>query len=144
MVGRVENVFLRPKGAASKSLKLKARIDTGAGLCSMHAHDLVNFERDGKPWVRFAVLEPKTDQPIYFEQPLVRHVFIKQLNGEDQRRSIVNMSIALGDVVERVDVTLTDRSDYVYQVLIGRNFLRDHIVVDVSRKFVASEGLHLK
>lgn len=143
IIGRVENAFLKLSGPEQIKLKLKARIDTGAGLSSMHAQELVSFERDGKPWVRFAVLKPKTSEPVFFERPVRRYVSIKQLGGNYQKRPIVGMALVLGDIEETVDVTLTDRSGYVYQVLIGRNFLRDRAVVDVSRKFIADDKLHL-
>lgn len=130
LIGRVENVYLPDK------LKFKARIDTGAGLSSIHALDVTEFERDGKGWVRFAV--PKRGgEKIYFEQPVKRYINIKQLSGEPQRRPIVIMSIVLGSLEEQIEVTLSDRTGYLYEVLIGRNFLRDRAVVDVSKKFTA-------
>lgn len=130
VIGRVENVWLLPD-----KIKFKARIDTGAGLSSMHAIDLVEFERDGKRWVRFSVPASATKM-IQYEQPVKRYVSIKQHTGTPQRRPIVTMSILLGSVEERVDFTLTNRKDYLYRILIGRNFLRDTAIVDVSRKFI--------
>lgn len=130
IIGRVENVWLLPD-----QLKFKARIDTGAGLSSMHAADLIEFERDGKRWVRFSV--PASDtETMQYERPVKRYVSIKQHTGKPQRRPIVSMSIRLGNLEERVDFTLTNRKDYLYRILIGRNFLRDTAVVDVSRKFI--------
>ena len=141
IIGRVENVFLKLDNARNKSLKVKSRIDTGAGISSMHGHHMVEFERDGKPWVRFAILEAKTDNPVFFERKVVRFVEIKQLDGQPQRRPVVRMSLTLGNIEENLEITLTDRTGYVYQVLVGRNFLRDRAVVDVSRKFIADDDL---
>lgn len=129
VIGRVEYAYLQD------NLRFKARIDTGAGLTSLHASDLVEFERDGKAWVRFAVQEKKNSDKVFIEQPVKRFINIKQLTGDPQRRPIIVMAINIGPLEERVEVTLTDRSGYLYEVLIGRNFLRDRAVVDVSRKF---------
>ncbi len=129
MIGRVEWVFILPD-----KLRLKARIDTGAGISSLHAADLVEFDRDGKPWVKFLIPMPK-QKAVPIERPVRRYVEIKQLSGKPQRRPVVSMTLKLGPVEEQVEVTLTDRSDYLYQLLIGRNFLRDRAIVDVSRRF---------
>ena len=129
VVGRVEYVEVIPD-----DLKLKARIDTGAGVSSMHARDLIAFERDGKPWVRFSLEDHQQKQTV-IERRVKRYISIKRHVAEPQRRPVVAMTLALGSVEEQVDVTLTDRSDYLYPILIGRNFLRDRIIVDVSKKF---------
>ena len=73
---------------------------------------------------------------ITVERPIKRLVEIKQLAGESQRRPIVIMSLRLGSIEEQVEMTLSDRTDFVYPILIGRNFLRDRAIVDVSRKYV--------
>lgn len=130
VIGRVEYVQLNP----SEKI-LKARIDTGAGISSLNAIDLVQFQRDGKNWVRFNIIDPETKQPLAFEKKVKRYVTIKQLSGEDQRRPIIVMGLVLGSINEQVELTLADRSDYVYQLLIGRNFLRDRAIVDVSHKY---------
>lgn len=140
VIGRVEYVLIKRNGMREAPLKLKARIDTGAGLTAMQAYDKVEFERDGAPWVRFGLMPPKSDKPLFFERPVKRYVNIKQFGGALQRRPVVRMSVSLGDIEENVEVTLVDRSDYVYQVLVGRNFLRDRAIVDVRRKFIADDG----
>ncbi|GEM_PF-1019935 len=130
VIGRVEKIYL-----LSEKKLLKARIDTGAGISSLHAVDIKAFDRDGKPWVRFRI--PMTaSELITVERPIKRLVEIKQLAGESQRRPIVIMSLRLGSIEEQVEMTLSDRTDFVYPILIGRNFLRDRAIVDVSRKYV--------
>jgi hypothetical protein len=132
VIGRVENVLFVPD-----QLKLKARIDTGAGLSSIHGIDITDFERDGQSWVRFAMLTPKTEKKIFLERPVKRYKNIKQFGRKNQQRPVVLMSLKLGSIEEQVEMTVTDRTGYIYQVLIGRNFLRDRAIVDVSDTFVA-------
>ena len=131
IIGRVEYVQLNPSQQV-----LKARIDTGAGLSSLNAVNLVPFQRDGKNWVRFNITDPKTKKIITLEKKIKRYVNIKQLSGDYQRRPIILMGLVLGSIEEQVELSLTDRSGYVYQLLIGRNFLRDRAIVDVSQKFI--------
>jgi hypothetical protein len=43
------------------------------------------------------------------------------------------MWVTLGKTRSRIDVNLTNRSNFEYPMLIGRNFLTDSLIVDVSR-----------
>lgn len=130
LIGRLENILV-----STEKLKLKARIDTGAGLSSLHANNLTEFERDGESWVKFS-LTPKGQETHILERPVERYISIKQHTGEPQRRPVVFMRVTLGPIDEQIEMSLTDRSDYLYQALIGRNFLRDRAIVDVSNKFL--------
>ena len=66
------------------------------------------------------------------ERRLRRKVLIKQQMGESERRYVVKLWMTLGKIRELVDVTLSDRTDFEYPVLVGRNLLTDTAIVDVS------------
>jgi hypothetical protein len=53
-----------------------------------------------------------------------------------QKRPIVDMNLTIGEVTHMVEVNLTDRSGLDFLLLVGRNFLKDAAVVDVSRQHV--------
>lgn len=130
LVGEVEYATVHPG-----NLRLEARIDSGATTTSMHAVDIKSFERDGQRWVRFTTLTERGGE-ITLEQPRVRHVRIKGEGDDYERRPVVMLDIQIGSVRQKIEVSLTDRENYHYPLLIGRNFLRDHAVIDVSRKYV--------
>ena len=54
-----------------------------------------------------------------------------------ERRLVVLMTMTLGSMTEQVEFSLNDRSDMEHPVLIGRNFLRNNAIVDVSQEFIA-------
>lgn len=133
ILGEIEYVYLDPPG-----LEFTARIDTGAQTSSLNAHDIVEFERDGKPFVKFNVIHPGTGEKIELTRRLRRHVRVKERGDrESQRRPVVRMHVALADINEQINFTLIDRGRLKHQVLIGRNLLRDLAIVDVSKKFTA-------
>lgn len=131
VVGQVENVTVE-----TLKLKFKAKIDSGALFTSINAIDMKHFERDGKKWARFALLHPETGQKVYFELPIVRSKVIKQLSGKYQERPVVLMTLRLGSIKENVEVTLSDRTGYLYQLLIGRNFMENRMMIDVGKSFI--------
>ncbi len=136
VIGRVEWVWVE---ALHK--KVKARIDTGATLSSIHATKIERFERDGQNWVRFfmrvnAEGETGGEQERQFEVPLARSVKIRQASAEEiDSRPVVRLRIRLGRLDEDCEFSLTDREAMNYPVLLGRKFLRDIAVVDVALKF---------
>lgn len=132
IIGAVERVEVGTTG-----LIAKARIDTGATTSSIHAEDIVTLERDGKAWVRFSFDAGDGQPPTTIEKRVVRKVRIKRLNDEYQRRYVVKLQLRMGELEEIIEVTLSDRSDFEFPVLIGRNFLTDNAIVDVSKQFVA-------
>lgn len=122
----------------SPGVKYLARIDTGAATTSIHARDVTRFERDGQSWVRFKIDDPKAKDSTTLERRLVRRVRIKKAEAENDHRLTVMMTLQLGRITRQVEVSLSDRAEMEFPVLIGRNFLLDTAVVDVSLRNTAN------
>ena len=141
VIGQAEYVTVLPQ-----NYRYKARIDTGATTCSISALKIEPFERDGEKWVRFCLPlpgsssdeNPKLSEPL--EYPITREVNIKRHGAPDQIRPAVKLRVRLGSFEGLVEFTLTDRTKYEYPVLVGRNLLEGHAVVDVSKSYVAEEN----
>ncbi len=132
VIGAVENVYIDPPEQL-----FKARIDTGAAGTSIHASNITPFERDGRDWVRFDINHPTIETPITVERPLARTVLVKQASADaPERRMVIKMTLTLGPLTEQVDVSLSERTTMTYPVLVGRNFLRNLAVVDVSQRLI--------
>lgn len=128
LVGRRESIWVE-----DLQLALPARIDTGAETASLDARALEQFERDGKPWVRFEIPNPNGDEALVLERPQIRQALVVQANSETpERRPVIELGIQLGPVRQLAEFTLSDRSHLDYQMLVGRNILRDVMIVDVS------------
>lgn len=128
LLGSVEFVDIQPGG-----LHLEARIDSGAKTSSLHAQQIVRFERDGRRWVRFRTFTGRGAQTIQLELPWVRRARIKGEGEAYEARPVVLVDVRIGTRTQGLEMTLTDRRNYDYPVLIGRNFLRDHALIDTSR-----------
>jgi hypothetical protein len=130
IIGEVEHVSILPH-----EFKLNARIDTGAIGSSLSAADILQFERDGKKWIRFLIKHPDTKKTVEIESPLVRTAKIKRHETQAQERFVVNLVVDISDQVFKGDFSLTDRSQFEFPVLIGRNILSNRFLVDVNRRF---------
>ncbi len=129
IIGAVEEVEL-----PNHKISLTARIDTGATTTSINAQNIKKFERDGKKWVKFEI-HNETGKLVALEKPVTRMVNIKRHGAEDQIRYAVKLKLKLGKVNTVSEVTLADRSKFTYPLLIGRSFLTDMAIVDVSKEF---------
>ncbi|MEM1403819.1 MAG: RimK/LysX family protein [Pseudomonadota bacterium] len=128
VVGSKENVWVE-----DLQLALPARIDTGAETASLDARNIEEFERDGDPWVRFDIPNPNSEEPITLERPRIRQALVIQASSEEpERRPVISLGIQLGEVRQLAEFTLSNRSHLDFQMLVGRNILRDVMIVDVS------------
>jgi len=117
----------------------RARVDTGATTSSISAIDIVPFERDGKDLVKFKI-EHDGIKSKEVSLPVERWVKIKQSSAEGtQRRAVIVANIQIGDLKDKTEFTLADRTHLKYPLLLGRSFFRDVAVVDVSKKYVQAK-----
>ena len=131
IIGEIEWVSI-----TKKAHRFKARIDTGAATSSLHAEDIKLFERDGRTWAAFNIKPHRSKSSVRIKAPVVRKVRIKQHDSDPDRRHVVELNLMMGNIEMRTEVNLNDRSDFVYPLLIGRNFLEGHAVVDTSQRFM--------
>ncbi len=133
VVGELEKFYL-----AGAGLVYTARIDSGAETSSIYARNVQRFERDGSNWVRFEVPEPGKDseQWVAMEKEISRRVRIIQSSSDEaERRVVVELQFAIGDHQQVAEFTLADRENLTYDVLVGRNILRDVMLIDVGKEF---------
>jgi hypothetical protein len=120
-----------------------ARVDTGAVTSSLSASDIQAFERDGKQWVKFKLLDDKSskENDRWIEAPVIRHVKIRQSTSDKmERRAVVELWIRVGKIHEKAQFTLADRSQMTHPILLGREFIKDIALVDVSQQYILSSN----
>ncbi len=114
----------------------KARVDTGAAVSSINAVDVVEFERDGKKWVRFNMNHQDGGEPIMVERHIVRYANIRQAsNQESIKRPVVSLNVRIGPLSEKAEFTLANRDSMSFPVLLGREFLKDVTLVDTGKEY---------
>jgi len=110
---------------------LTAKIDTGANTTALHCHH-VRVE-DGILYFRLLdETHPEYQDTEHrfekFEQKTIKSSF-----GESELRYIIRTRIKIGKRTLRGIVSLTDRANMKYPVLIGRRLLKNRFLVDVSK-----------
>ena len=134
IAGWVEKISLK-----DHTFIIKAKLDSGAKTSSIHAENVQIIQRDGKKWVRFnLVLTDVTGvkHTIVMEKPRIRRVRIKDHNEEPDRRPTVALDICFDGRFHKAEFTLTDRNQFLYPVLLGRQFLKGVAIVDPEDTFL--------
>lgn len=113
-----------------------ARIDSGALSSSAHC-DKIWVEKLGGKRILCCHFLKRSHKVVRFEK--FKRKKVKSSNGTLQSRYVVQLTIKLASIVKTTDVTLTNRSTMNYSVLLGRKFLKDDFLIDVSRSYLQSK-----
>ncbi len=119
---------------------LVMRVDTGATTSSLHVENVVEFEQDGDQWIQFDI-----HPDVYDVAKITRHASkiearrkVKSSTATLERRYVIETTLAIGEHAWPIKITLTDRSEMTYMMLLGREAMQDKILVDPSEEFLFS------
>jgi len=117
---------------------VKAKLDTGARSSAIHAFDLVQFERDGAPWVRFSIhpWQRSAEDATDVELPVHDRRVVRSSSGHAEERYVVLMDVRLLDRTITAEMTLSRRDEMGFRMLLGREALRQGLLVDPGRSYL--------
>ena len=122
---------------AEAKMDFMSRIDTGATVTSLHIVELKienEAENKEKNIGKMAVFVTENNQGkrMTVKRKIINVSKVKNSQGVEYRY-VVEMHLNWAGEPRLVEVNLRDRSAMTYKLLIGRNWLADHYVVDVTK-----------
>ena len=130
LIGWIERVAVTTEG-----VMMEAKIDTGADYSSVDADDIRYFMREGVCWVEFSIKDRSAKKHV-LRRPLMRMSRIKKKTMGFQDRPVVKIEICVGDQQRLTQVNLAERGHFKYPLLLGRDFLGTHYLVDPASKYL--------
>lgn len=124
---------------------LKAKVDTGARTSSLHALDPEPFSERGMTFVRFLLL-PVQETLIFgrvVTAPMVDRRRVTDSGGHWQERYVVHLNIKLGPQLHEVEVTLANRRDMRFRMLLGRQALQT-VIIDPAESYLLKKSAEQK
>ena len=118
---------------------VKVKVDTGARTSAIHAFDIARErDPDGSEHVAFSVHPLQRDGALVrrCRAPLVDVRRVTDSGGHTQERFFVSTELRVGGVVRTIELTLTERHDMLFRMLLGRTALVPDVRVDPSRSFL--------
>jgi len=116
---------------------IKAKLDTGAKTSALHAWDQERYEIDELPWVRFCAhpFERDDDTVVRCAAPLTDCRWVTNSGGKRERRYVITTTIGIGGETWEIELTLTNRDEMGFRMLVGREAMRSRLVVDPTQSF---------
>ncbi|MGJ3256953.1 MAG: ATP-dependent zinc protease family protein [Alcanivorax sp.] len=115
---------------------IKVKVDTGARTSALHAFQVESFQRDNQEWVRFSI-HPIQGQDLvrHCEAPVLDRRVVTDSGGHKEERPVIRTDIELGGRRWPIEITLTDRENMIFRMLLGRTAMGE-IVVDPTASFL--------
>jgi hypothetical protein len=119
---------------------IKAKIDTGARTSALHAFRIKPFWKDDARYVEFYI-HPEQHRrvpEIRCEARLLEQRGVTSSNGQKELRYVIETNADIGGEIINIELTLTNRDELGFRMLIGRQAVRGHFIVDPGRSYCAA------
>lgn len=136
IIGRLEKATLPTLGL----MNLDAKVDTGADSSALHC-DNIKVDEDGN--VSFRLLDKRHEayNNKAFTLPIHRLKKVKSSNGTTELRPYVKLRIEFFGKKYTTVISLTNRENMKYPMLLGRRFLSRKFLVDVSSMYLTCKDI---
>lgn len=122
--------------------KIKAKVDTGARTSALHAFSIEPFYEGEQEKVRFLIhpLQHNTDIIITCVANVVDKRPVTDSGGHTEERYVIMTPICIAGQTWPIEITLTERENMLFRMLIGRSALRRRFMVNPARSFVTTRN----
>ena len=134
MLGWREWVSLPELGIES----IKAKVDTGARSSALHTFELEPFSEDGIAKVRFSIHPYQHDLSVVREcvANLADERNVTDSGGHTELRPVISTPICLGGITKQIEITLTNRENMKFRMLLGRTAMHGDFSVDPAGSYL--------
>ncbi len=117
--------------------RIKAKIDTGARTSALHAFDIELYKKRGRDWVRFTIQPEQRNaaNKQWCTCPVRETRMVTNSGGTREQRFVIETVLNMGDQSWPIEITLTNRDQMGFRMLLGRTAIKGHFLVNPGRSF---------
>jgi hypothetical protein len=118
--------------------RVKVKIDTGARTSALDvvSYDLRQTEAGLVADLRLALRRKHPERITVVCAPVLKFIKVSSSTGLCEQRPLIETVVRLGPVTKRVRLTVTNRSQMLFRMIVGRKALEGDFVVDVTKKYL--------
>lgn len=120
---------------------LNVRVDTGATTSSLHVDNIEEFMRNDEQWVSFDIHPDIHDvnEIVRREAKMQGIRNVKSSTATLERRFVIETAIVMAGMNWNIQLTLTDRSEMTYLMLLGREAMQGRLIVDPEHEYLLAK-----
>ncbi len=123
--------------------QIKAKIDTGARSSCLHTFKIEPFKQDGDLWVHFWIHPQQKNDELVKEcvAKVIDQRTVKDSGGHEEQRYVIETMLSFNGEQWPIEVTLTNRKNMLFRMLLGRTAMHHRIIVDPTASFLIPSPL---
>lgn len=114
---------------------IKAKIDTGAKTSALHAFEIKPYKKQSETYVKFLIhpIQGDDETVVQCRAKVVDIRSVMSSNGHKEKRYVISTPLVMGGERWDIEVTLSNRDPLTYRMLLGREALERHVIIDPHR-----------
>lgn len=118
--------------------QINAKVDTGARTSCLHAFKVESFTKEETLWVRFWIhpVQRNNDKITVCEAKVIDERIVRDSGGHEESRYVIQSDVSLGDQTWPIEITLTNRENMGFRMLLGRTAMHRRILVNPTKSFL--------
>jgi len=115
---------------------INIKIDTGAYTSTIHCHHIKEIVINGEEQIEFQLMDPTHSKYCdeTFKTKHYKRKWVKNSFGKSEHRFVVETTMVIFEEEYPIELSLSERSDMKYPILIGRKLLNKRFIVDTSQQ----------
>lgn len=127
--------------------RLRVKLDTGAKTSAIHVRSsevIGEHHREGRALPVLRLIIPLSrlhqDRIATVEAPVIGYKNVRDTSATAENRPVVRTRLVCGPIDREIDVTVTDRTGMIFRMILGRQALAGHALVDPALGYATRSG----
>lgn len=117
---------------------IKVKVDTGARTSALHAFYVHPYKKKGEQRVRFGLhpYQNSTSYAVECDAHVIDYRNVTDSGGHREKRYVISTHVAIAEQIWEIEMTLTNRENMKFRMLLGRTAMNKRVMVDPGRSYL--------
>ena len=115
--------------------RIKLKADTGARTSALHAVAIHSIRENDEEWVEFE-FDSQGQHAGPRRAKAIDHRTVRDSGGHEETRVTIETTLQMGKEQWPIELTLTDREEMGFKMLLGRTAMQNRFYVDASESYL--------